>query len=80
MPTPPATEPMIDETINGSHLQILTISSPLGNRFDAMLKKEKEKASKSSTSLDLKPSYLIKVTTKLYSAEYNLFKLQKFDD
>lgn len=43
-----------------------------------MLKKKKEEASASSTSLDLKPSYSTEVAAKPYPTEYKVPKFQTF--
>lgn len=45
---------------------------------EAMLKKEKEKASTSSVSLDLKPSYSTEVAAKPYPTEYRVSEFQKY--
>lgn len=45
----------------------------------AMLKKEKQQASASSTFLDMKPPYSVKEVSRPYSTEYIVPNFQKFD-
>lgn len=47
---------------------------------EAMLKREKEKASEVSSSLELRPPYSAEVASKPYPTEYIVSMFRKFDE